>query len=901
MRRIDTRVPLLSTKLYVPPARSSHVLRPRLMARLRQGMDHPLTLISAPAGSGKTTLVSAWRASAAGRDVPLAWLSLDEQDNDPTRFLTYLVATLRTLKPELDEVAFSMLQPPQLPPLQPFLTGLINDLGELAKPSALVLDDYHVITAQPIHEAFTFLLDHLPPHLHLILLTRVDPPLPLPRLRVRNQLIEIRAGDLRFTADEAAVFFNQVMGLSLSRDDVEALEQRTEGWIAGLQLAALALQAPRFIERTADASAFIDAFLSSFSGSHPYVADYLAEEVLSRQSEEVKTFLLQTSILDRMTGELCDSLTGRSDSQVLLRQLDQANLFLVPLDEQRRWYRYHRLFAELLRNHLQEATPDQFRELHRRAAGWYERHGFVSEAIKHFLAAGDQQRTAQIIERNAMARLMHGDSVTVLNWINAVTPLLQGRPWLVVYQSWAQVITGEIEQIEARLQTAESWIDSHASDTNAREMGFHIAAIRALVAHRRGKARQAIDLASQALERLPGSEPTIRSIITLTLGDARWSIGDLTGAKQVFTQASRIDRGASSPFVAVLALSSTGVLLTEQGQLHRAAETFKKVIHLTTQTNGRKLPAAAVACLGLSGLAYEWNHLTAAGRYAQQAIELGSRWGNPDTLAKAHLMQARWQQTQGDTVGALESLRQAEELARGPGVAPWSGMRIDAFRVQLWLEQANLEAAARWARQHALDLDDEISYPHQVAYLILARILVAQNRLDAALSLLERLLAQFETLGQMGRALELLLLRALALQAQGDKPGALAVLARALALGEPEGYLRIFLDEGAPMIELLRHAGSRGIAPKYVANLLSEFNQGAGATPASQQPLIKPLTDRELQVLRLLAEGLSNQAIADRLVVALGTVKSHTASLYRKLDVTSRTQAVARATDLGLL
>jgi LuxR family maltose regulon positive regulatory protein len=890
-------VSILATKLYIPPPRPSLVSRPRLIARLLQGVALPLTLISAPAGSGKSTLISEWRASPAGRDVPLAWLSLDERDNDPTRFLTYLVAALRPLKPELDQTAFSMLQSPQSPPLQPFLTGLINDLHELAKPSTLVLDDYHVITAQPIHEALTFLLEHLPPQLHLILLTRSDPPLPLARLRVRNQMVEIRTGDLRFTPDEAAVFFNQVMGLSLSLAEVKALQQRTEGWIAGLQLAALVLQDPHLMERAADVSTFIDAF----TGSHHYVADYLSAEVLSRQPEQVRTFLLQTSILDQMTGELCDRLVGRGDGQAMLRQLDRANLFLVPLDEQHRWYRYHHLFAELLRNQLREAAPDQIPELHRRAAAWYEQHGFESEAIKHALAAGDQQHTARIIEQNAMATLMRGDSITVLNWISSIATLVAKRPWLGIYQSWALLITGEVEPIETRLQAAENWMEAHLSDADAQELGFHIAAIRALVAGRRGHAQQAIDLARQALERLPESETAIRSIVTFTLGDTSWSIGDLAGARRAFEQASRIDRTAGSPLVALLALSSVGVLLTEEGQLHRAAEAFRKVIQTATQPNGRTRPVAAVACLGLSVLEYEWNDLEKAGRYAQQALELGARWGNPDTLANAHLAQARKQHARGVRAGALESLRQAEDLARGPGVTPWSGLRIDAFRVRLWLDQDNLEAAARWARQHVLDPDDEISYPNQIAYLTLARILVAQNRLGAALALLERLLVQFETLEQMGRALELLLIQALALKAGGDKPGALAVLTRALALGEPEGYLRIFLDEGAPMAELLRHAGSRGIAPKYVAKLLSEFKGSSGAAPASQQPLIEPLTDRELQVLRLLAEGLSNRAIADRLVVALGTVKSHTASLYRKLDVTSRTQAVARATELGLL
>jgi LuxR family maltose regulon positive regulatory protein len=883
-------VSILATKLYIPPTRVETVKRPHLIEKLLSCAGRPdcFTLVSGPPGFGKTTLLSEFVTQL---QQPAAWISLDEGDNDPVRFWTYLITACQSILQDVGESALELFGAPQPLPNNTVPTILINDFAAQERSIVLVLDDYHEIQNPSIHTSLLFLLDHLPHNLHLVVSTRSDPPWPLARFRARNQIIEIRAQELRFRVEESAQFLNRTMGLNLSVEEVAALEERTEGWAAGLQLAALSLQG----------RSDISAFIEEFTGSHLFIADYLSAEVLNRQPEQVRTFLLQTSILERMTAELCDRLVERGDGQAMLRQLEKANLFLVPLDEQRHWYRYHHLFAELLRNQLRGLTPEQIPELHRRAAAWYEQHGFVSEAIKHALAAGDQQQTARIIEQNAMATLMRGDSITVLNWISSIGTLVAERPWLGIYQSWALLITGEIEPIEPRLQVAENWKEAHLSDADAQELDFHIAAIRALVAGRRGNAQQAIDLARQALERLPESETTIRSIVTFTLGDTSWSIGDLAGARRAFEQASRIDRTAGSPLAALLALSSVGVLLTEQGELQRAAEAFRKVIQMATQPNGRIRPVAAVACLGLSVLEYEWNDLAASGRYAQQALELGTRWGNPDTLANAHLAQARKQHARGDRAGALESLRQAQDLARGPGVTPWSGLRIDAFRVRLWLDQDNLEAAARWARQHAFDPNDDISYPHQIAYLTLARILVAQNRLGAALALLERLLVQFETLGQMGRALELLLMQALALKARGDNPGALAALTRALILGEPEGYLRIFLDEGAPMAELLRHAGSRGIAPKYVVKLLSEFKGSSGAVPASQQPLIEPLTERELQVLRLIAEGLSNRAIADRLVVALGTVKSHTASLYRKLDVTSRTQAVARATELGLL
>jgi LuxR family maltose regulon positive regulatory protein len=883
-------VSVLSTKLYIPPTRVDLVTRPRLIEKLRACVRRPdcFTLVSGPAGFGKTTLLSEF---VTRLQQPVAWISLDEEDNDPARFWTYLITACQSILGDVGESALELFGAPQPLPKNTIPTILINDFAAQEHSIALVLDDYHEIQSPSIHDSLLFLLDHLPNSLHVIVSTRIDPPWPLARFRARNQMSEIRARELRFNVEESTEFLNRTMGLNLSVEEVAALEDQTEGWAAGLQLAALSIQG----------RGDISAFIKEFTGSHLYVADYLSVEVLNRQPEQVRNFLLQTSILDRMTAELCDHLMARSDSQAMLRQLENANLFLVSLDEQRHWYRYHHLFAELLRNQLRELAPGQIPVLHRRAAGWYEQHGFVSEAIKHALAAGDQRQTARIIEQNAMAALMRGDSITVLNWISSIATLVGERPWLGIYQSWALLITGEIEPIETRLQAAENWIEAHLTEADAQELGFHIAAIRALVAGRRGHAQQAVDLARQALEELPESETAIRSIVTFTLGDTSWSIGDLAGARRAFEQASRIDRTEDSPLAALLALSSVGVLLTEQGELQRAAEAFRKVIQMATQPNRRIRPVAAVACLGLSVLEYEWNDLEKAGRDAQQALELGARWGNPDTLANAHLALARKQHARGDRAGALESLRQAENLARGPGVTPWSGLRVDAFRVRLWLDQDNLEAALGWERQHALDPKDDISYPNQIAYLTLARILVAQSRLGAALALLERLRVQFETLGQTGRALELLLLQALALKAKGDKPGALAALTRALTLGEPEGYLRIFLDEGAPMAELLRRAGSHGIASKYVVKLLSEFSQDAGAAPASQQPLIEPLTDRELQVLRLLAEGLSNRAIAERLVVALGTVKSHTASLYRKLDVTSRTQAVARATELGLL
>lgn len=906
-------IPLLSTKLFIPPPRELLVPRPLLVERLIQGLSHPLTLISAPAGSGKTTLVAEWRASA-GRDIPLAWLSLDRDDNDPVLFMAYLFEALRFIKPDLPDPFPGMLQPVQALPLQPILANLINDLEDFPGPFVLALDDYHVITNGEVHAILTYLIEHQPAPMHLLILSQSDPPLPLARLRARNQLVELRAGDLRFTPDEAGTFFRQSMGLNLSTADVAVLEQQTEGWVAGMQLAGLALHSSRTAAgdlnspetsisgilgalRNADSLAG-NFSASTFTGSHPYVVDYLSAEVLARQPEDVRDFLLDTSILDRMTAELCDVMLERNDSREVLQQLERANLFLIPLDGERRWYRYHHLFAELLRSQLQATARDRLPELHRRAAGWYEKHGFTSEAISHALAADDLQAAARMIENNAIGWLLHGDNITLLNAIDAVKSIIPEHPWLGIYRSWAFLITGDVDSIEPLLRNAEESSASRGSSIEAQEMGYHIAAIRAFMAGRRGRNQEAVDLMQRALERVPEGETAIRNILLLTLGDACLSLGNLDEARSALEE---LDRAAGSSLLSLLALSSLGVLYDEQGELHRAADTFQAVISRSEKPDGRKQPMASVASLGLAGLEYEWNNLDAAERYAEEALELGVRWGHLETLAKAHLTQARIKQAAGDMAGTHECLRQSEGLARGQGVTPWTKLRIEAFRIRLALAQGQLEPAIRWASEHPSDPDKEIAYNRQIEVVAKVRILLAQKQPDAALILLDRLLDRFGDRGQTARTMEFLLLKALALAARRDIPAALSPLARALTLGEPEGFMRIFLDEGNPMMELLRHAGSRGIAPKYVARLLAAENRATVMAPASRQPLIEPLTERELEVLRLISQGFSNQAIADRLVVALGTVKTHTASLYRKLDVSSRTQAVARASELGLL
>jgi LuxR family maltose regulon positive regulatory protein len=936
--------PLLTTKLHAPPVRSGLVPRPRLTQRLNEGLTRKLTLLSAPAGFGKTTLLAEWIADCrfsiadsrlpgakglaiANRQSPIAnpvaWLSLNPADNDPTRFLTYLIAALQSMAPGTGQTAQELLHAPQSPAVESVLTLLVNDLCALTargepggRHYVLVLEDYHTITVAAIHEAVTFLLDSLPPSMHLVIATRADPPLPLARLRARGQMVEIRADDLRFTPDEAAVFLQQVMGLSLSAEDVATLEARTEGWIVGLQLAALSMQGR-------DARSVSD-FLAAFSGSHHYVVDYLADEVINRQPDAVREFLLPTSILERLSGPLCDAVLGTSesakqrsgesrdvsspfahspfaDSQAILEYLEQANLFVTPLDEERRWFRYHHLFADVLRSRLRQVLPDRLPELHRRAAEWYEKNGFVSEAISHALAAGDRDRAAQLVEQNALPMLMRGELVTLLDWIKAIEALIHDHPWLAIHQAWALTLTGQLDRVEPLLQAAEHCISSCDPATEVKDMLGHIAAVRAYGAAMQGDALRAIGRAQQAFELLPESNLSIRSVVAFILGGACWLSGDFTGASCAFAEAGRNGQAAGNLHLAAATISALADLMVGQGQLRQAAETYRQALQVVTRPNGRRLPVAARACAGLGGVFYEWNDLEAATQYARHCIELCPQWGNVDSLTTGYVLLARIRRAQGNRDSVLDAMREAEQLTRERSLHPGSASHVETFRVSLWLAQGNLEAASRWAQESGIKIDDEIDQMRYAEYGAFAHVLLAQGEHAAALRLLERLRHTAEAAGRMGLDIVFLVLQSLTLQAKDDIPQAMIALERALSLAQPEGYVRTFLDEGAPMAKLLRRAGSRGIMPGYVTQLLSAMAGTFGTTSSIAQPLIEPLSEREREVLRLVASGLSNRQIAHTLYVAESTVKSHINAIFCKLEAQNRTQAVARARELHLL
>jgi LuxR family maltose regulon positive regulatory protein len=935
---------LLATKLHMPPVRPNLLSRPRLVQRLQAGLLSKLTLISAPAGFGKSTLLSAWRAIAGSSAVPCDWVSLDAADSDPLRFWSYVIAALNMLQPDSGVTALALLQSPQPPPIQAVLTPLLNALSTLTDDAVLVLDDYHLIDAAPIHSAVAFLLDHLPPMLHLILTTRADPPLPLTRLRAQGNLTELRAADLRFTADETAAFLTELMGLPLSADDVAALDARTEGWIAGLQFAALAMR-----DRT-DLAGFVQAF----RGSNRFVVDYLAEEVLTRQPPHLQTFLLQTAILDRMCGPLCDAVMGvggwgsgdgESDptpnpqppqaySQIILEQLERANLFVVPLDDDRHWYRYHPLFADLLRERLTSgATSAAVATLHRRASAWFEQQDLGVEAIQHALAGGDWERAVHLIERYAWAVMFRGQLHTVLGWFNALpAAFCRTRPVLYVQHANMLMHTNQLDAAETKLLEAEQGLLPDMLAEQARLVQGMVQTTRSNISFYRGDLPRCIVLAQQALATLPETARIPRAAAIAFAAHAFLVTGDVRpAAERQVAAVAPAARAAGNRFVLLRGITLMAQLQILQGRLHAAAATYRQAPQLAPEPGGlQHLIGSAAYYFGLGDLHREWNDLAAAEEHLAGGMERILAAVTPNALyfELGSLALARLQHARGDHMGAHATLERFADLGYERGFDPLVLAHGAAMRARLSLAQGNLDAAVRWADTSGLHADDDdLSYLHEAEYLTLARIHIAQGReaepdeVSAALHLLDRLLAAAEAGARMGSAIEILSLQALALQVRGDLTAALSVLTRALALAAPESYIRLFVDEGAPMAALLHEAYARGIIPIYVAKLLAAFPDNDEVTrwqgdkirtvheqtvtlspPHPVTPsLIEPLSERELEVLRLIADGYSNQAIADRLVVAVGTVKKHINNLYGKLDVQSRTQALVRARDLHLL
>jgi LuxR family maltose regulon positive regulatory protein len=916
---------LLATKLHRPRPTSSLVARPRLTQRLDHGLrdGHRLILVVAPAGYGKTTLVTDWLGKTG---VPSAWLSLDEADNDPLRFFTYLVAALqKTLGPK---VAQPLLEAFPMAPQSPeaLVRPLINDLTAVDRPVILALDDYHVITAGLVQEAMVFLLEHAPPNLHLVVLTRADPPFPLPRLRVRERMTEIRDRDLRFTSEEMAAFLNALHRLNLPAEQITALEARTEGWAAGVQLAALSLQGLS-AERAAQ-------FIADFGGSHHYIVDYLFDEVLSRQPDNVREFLLRTSILDRMCAPLCDAILSRgateqgsagdlretalalpqhpgdrrplrSHAQEILEALEHSNLFLVPLDDERGWYRYHHLFVDVLRGMLQSASqPDQIATLHGRASDWYRQNGFVADAVHHALQAGDHERAAETVEENARSMVLHGELGTLMKWIQALPATsVSARPWLRIYYAWA-LFFAESEAAEAQLQAVEQQLQAGDALQAALpgEMQGHIAAIRAWIAYLRGDQDRAAVFSRQALEFCPQMDAAVRSGLMAIWGDACLAQNDLPGAGRAYAEAVDLARSSGNIMLQVISRASLGVLNEMTGRLREAEATYQEALQTATRT---KSPAAGQAYACLARVYREWNDLASARLYAEKLIESSAMWGVVDALASGHLLLAAVLQAQKDIPGANKAMAEASQvMRRHPHELQHSMPWLGATRARLWLAQGKLGDARHWAETRGLSAEGRLDLTNVGEYLALVRILLAEGRVDEATRLLSRLQNDMESAGRYGNLVAVLVLRAIALGMQADTGSALAVLEQALSLAQPEGYMRVFLDEGRPIETLLKIAVTQWQDHDllaYTRKLLTAFADEAVPPTAGQMPHAAILSERELEVLRLMEAGCSDREIANELVIAIGTAKRHAANIFDKLDVRNRTEAVTKARQLGLL
>jgi LuxR family maltose regulon positive regulatory protein len=886
---------LLKTKFYVPPIRSSQIARPRLMDMINGGLDHALILVSAPAGYGKTTLASRWLKESK---VPFAWLSLDSSDNDPIRFLQYLLAALVPIAPGIEGDLFGMLQGSQPAQFENIVNQLANELASVSDPFVLVLDDFHVIQSESVLKVLSYLLEHLPNQMHLAILTRTDPPLPLSRLRVRGQLLDIRADQLRFTQAEIAAFLNDVMGLTLSAKDLSAMETRTEGWIAGLQLAALSMQSCKDIH----------AFVSAFTGSHHYVMDYLAEEVLRLQPKKVSTFLLQTSILDRLCGPLCEAVVDADtlepiEGQAMLESLEEMNLFVIPLDDERRWYRYHHLFADVLRKRLEHQFPHLLPELHRRASQWYEQNGFMAESIQQAIVAGDQDRAAQLIEENGCFLLMSGEVATLLNWADAIEFQSETRPWLAVQKAWALALTGDLERVEPTLQAPEKLLAPLEPTPEVRTLLGTIAAARAQCANSRGNSQLAADYAQEALQQLPDCSSisqSIRSVATSILGDASWVNGNLDEAVQAYTEAIKIGREANNLNMVIIANSNIADIFMIQGQLHRAADTYTQSLQMAVRPDGQRSPLAEKIYAGMGRLFYEWNRLDDAEQNIRQCMELSRIWRDTGQQAYAYAIQARLEQARNNPEKAQEAIREAELLIGEHPLSPHWTIQVRADLARVWLAQGNLERPSQRIQKRNLKIEDEIPYQRESEYVLLLRVLLARGDQEAAITLSNRLLQQAETTGQMRLVIEILILKALAFQGKKETEQALAALERALSLAQPEEYVRMFLDEGEAMTRLLCQAQSRQVGNGYAAVLLSKIGKISGMTQPSMRLLIEPLTTREVEVLKLIEAGRSNEEISEQLVISIATVKRHISNIYAKLGVKSRTQAIAIGKELKL-
>lgn len=874
---------ILQTKLYMPRIRPSLVPRPHLITKLNGGLHRKLTLLSAPAGFGKTTLVSEW---IAGCDQPFAWLSLDKSDSDLIHFLTYLIAALQTHRSSLGHKAAGMLALPQPPPAESILTTLINEIVTVQDEFALVLDDYDVLNAPLIDRAVDFLLQHLPKQMHLVITTRQDPNLSLSQLRARGLLTELRTADLRFTVEETAVFLQKVTGLTFSAHEIAVLERRTEGWIAGLQLAAVSMRGQNDVHE----------FIETFAGDARYIADYLVDEVLQHQPEHIRSFLIQTSILERLSGSLCDAVTNQSEGELLLERLELSNLFITPLDNKRQWYRYHRLFAEMLQTRLKnEVERASVAALHERASVWFEANGFLSEAIEHALATPNYERAARLVEQIAdQAMYRTGEAAALARWLNELPDSVAiARPGLLLIQGWMALWM-------TRPDAVDECLDALPRDSLPTNLMGQVATLRAQVAGQRGDVEETISHAASALTLLGAEERRLRGLALSALGNAYRDKGQVRLAAEVFQEAAAVFQAAELIIPSLIALTRQGQLLQLQGQLPQALTIYEQAIHLASDHQAGQLPAAGGLYIGLGELYWEWHDLAQAARMVQKGIVLCRQWsGFADETIMGLLTLAGIRQTRGEYGKGLDAVREAQAVVDTFQMSSWQPL-VKMQRAHILLAQGNLAAAKA-------QLPDELEHlprlQQERRQIALARLRLAQGRPDTALALLIPWMASAELEGRIAPLIEMLVIGALAYRQQTLLQKALTLLQQAVEMAEPSGFIRPFISKDETMLSLLHQLARRatGHTLTYIGQLLAASQiQPPPPPPPGVEPLREPLTERQLEVLQLMAAGLSNQEIAETLVIAVSTVKRHINHLYGKLAVKNRLQAVERARALQL-
>lgn len=900
--------PLIATKLYAPSLRRGLVARPRLGARLLRGAESRLTLVSAPAGFGKTTFLAEWLC-APGEERAVAWVSLDLSDNEPETFWTYVVTALQTAVPGVGSAALELIASVPMP-TDLVLRSLLNELAAAPGEIWLVLDDYHLISSHDVRDGMAFLLEHLPPRTHLVLSTRADPDLPLPRWRVRGELVEIRAADLRFTSDEATAYLNEATGLHLAAADIEVLEERTEGWIAALQLAALSLQGREDVS----------GFIARFTGNDRYVVDYLVEEVLAHQSEHDREFLLRTAVLDRLTGPLCDALTGGVDGSDRLTALRRANLFVVTLDDHGQWYRYHHLFADLLRARLLADQPDLVPLLHQRASRWYEAQDSAEDAVRHALAARDFGRAAYLMELAVPAIRRNRQESMLLGWLRSLPDeTVRRSPVLSVFYGYLLMESGDLDAFEPRLDDAEialagAGVGSDppwARTEELRTLPATIAVYRASIAQARGDvagmavhARRALDLAGPTDHLARGGAVGFLSL-------AAWAKGDVTSALESFTEAVASLHAAGN---LVDELSSTVVLADmwlAAGHPSTAQRLYERALQVSGAHGVDVVRATPGLHVGLSEIDYEVGDLESAKQHLEAAAALGEGAAMAEGRYRWFVAMGRIAGAEGEPQQAIRLLDQAEQLYR-PGFFP-DVRPLAAMKARVWIREGNLSAATGWARERGVSAADDTAYLREFDHLTLVRLLIAGHRahpdpdaIDGAVHLLGRLHTAAETSGRAGSLVEIRLLQALAQDARGHRSQALRSLGQVWAQSpEPDSYVRLFLDEGTPMVQLLRAGQHRAVTGVHSRRLLRLDSSSAGATGDSEgvpaPGSADRLSARELQVLRLLDSELSGPQIARELFVSPNTLRTHTKHIFTKLDVTTRRAAVRRARERGLM